>query len=42
MFGGFSGLDVCDGISFDYFIVIELGKCCEVWFRELFGIIFSE
>lgn len=42
MFGGFSGLDVCGNFSFDYFIVFVLGKCCEVWFRELFGIIFSE
>ena len=29
-------------IDKEYFVVFVLGKCCEVWFRELFGFIFSE
>ena len=38
----FSWLGVCGNFSFDYFIVIELGSGGVVWFRELFGFIFSE
>ena len=29
---------MCGNFSFDYFIVFVLGKCCDVWFRELLGI----